>query len=352
MQPIERYAFVTLLFLVVLVAVGALWDDGEPAAAAAPAGEIARAAEPVTRTAQPARRERPAARRLPLNTREPEAETSRAVTQRSASRATLGGDREASAAAGPRGGSTRSAGSGAGAGTASGNGAPSAPTADELASSFRPERASGSRGYDIPEAFATDARRRRSGMDTVSRPAAATAATSRAADVGPATLAPARPSGPETRDYTIRSGDSLERIARRELGDARAVDRIAALNQLSKPYTIYAGRKLKLPVTALAPASSTPAAAPAPVATEGRTSYTVLPGDSLSVVLQREYGTYKRSLPIVKSLNPGLDPNRIHPGTTIVMPRADEIPGGVSAPTVTAAPADIAQPRSKDFVVR
>ena len=167
-----------------------------------------------------------------------------------------------------------------------------------------------------------------------------------------------------TRDYTIRSGDSLERIARRELGDASAVDRIASLNGLSEPYTIYAGRSLKLPVvdtvatSAPAPRTAPTAAAPAPVATEGRTAYTVRPGDSLSVVLERAFGTYKRSLPIVKSLNPGLDPNRIRAGMTIVLPRADEIPGGATAAVPVAAPEvgteaiDVATPRSREFVVR
>ena len=45
-----------------------------------------------------------------------------------------------------------------------------------------------------------------------------------------------------------RGGDSLGRIAKRELGDAGAVDRIASLNGIAKPYTIYAGRTLLLPV--------------------------------------------------------------------------------------------------------
>ena len=42
MQPIERYALVTLLFLIVLIVVGALWDDGEVGAAGPPVQEMAR----------------------------------------------------------------------------------------------------------------------------------------------------------------------------------------------------------------------------------------------------------------------------------------------------------------------
>ena len=48
MQPIERYALVTLLFLVVLVVVVAMWDDGS-AEGAAPGGSDARDTNVATR---------------------------------------------------------------------------------------------------------------------------------------------------------------------------------------------------------------------------------------------------------------------------------------------------------------
>ena len=52
--------------------------------------------------------------------------------------------------------------------------------------------------------------------------------------------------------YTVKSGDSLSRIAQRELGDANAYMEIFNLNkdQLSDPDKIQPGQVLKLPVRA------------------------------------------------------------------------------------------------------
>ena len=377
MQPIERYAVVTLLFLVVLVVVGALWDDGEvgaagpPAeaitrAAGAPAGSVAGSTAPRT-TAPRTTASRTTGRGLPLNTREPAAETTRQPTEPQASRWSASGANEGgggAAAPAPSSTSSTPAPAAGSAGPAMGNpyasrpsGPARAPSAEELSSALRREPTRPAGGFLNPQELASALGRGASGMESVARPAAAAAAPTAGSRSAPAPAA-------ATRDYTIRSGDSLERIARRELGDASAVDRIASLNGLSQPYTIYAGRSLKLPVvdtvatSAPAPRTAPTAAAPAPVATEGRTAYTVRPGDSLSVVLERAFGTYKRSLPIVKSLNPGLDPNRIRAGMTIVLPRADEIPGGATAAAPVAAPEvgteaiDVATPRSREFVVR
>lgn len=375
MQPIERYAVVTLLFLVVLVVVGALWDDGEVGAAGPPAEAITRAAgapagsaagSPTGSAAPRTTASRTTGRGLPLNTREPAAETTRQPTEPQASRwSASGANADGGGAAAPAPSSTPAPPAG-GAGPAMGNpyasrpsGPARAPSAEELSSALRRESTRPAGGYLNPQELASALGRGASGMESVARPAIAAAAPTAGSRSAPAP-APAA----ATRDYTIRSGDSLERIARRELGDASAVDRIASLNGLSKPYTIYAGRSLKLPVvdtvatSAPAPRTAPTAAAPAPVATEGRTAYTVRPGDSLSVVLERAFGTYKRSLPIVKSLNPGLDPNRIRVGMTIVLPRADEIPGGATAAAPVAAPEvgteaiDVATPRSREFVVR
>ncbi|MGB0331940.1 MAG: hypothetical protein ACPGPE_08990, partial [Planctomycetota bacterium] len=70
MQPIERYALVSLLFLIVLIVVGALWDDGKVDASAGPSEEIARSqateSRPSPWTRSSRRREG-----LPLNTLEP-----------------------------------------------------------------------------------------------------------------------------------------------------------------------------------------------------------------------------------------------------------------------------------------
>lgn len=347
MQPIERYALVTLLFLVVLVVVGALWDDGEVAASGDPVQEIARAEREEARPSASSRRSR-AAGRPPLNIREPAAEVARQRTAAPRRTAAPLPSAQAAPAYTARG--------------AAASTPPAAPTAADLADALQREPGGGAAGsYVNPRGLTPPADRRRVDMDSLIRPNDQPRRGSVAA--GPI-VAPA----PKARTYTIRSGDSLGRIAQRELGDPGAVDRIASLNGLSKPYTIYAGRTLLLPAAGLQPASASSAptsvaraaAAPAPRATDGRTTYTVRPGDSLSVVLEREFGTSKRSLPLVKTLNPGLDPNQIRVGMRIVLPRADEIPGGVSvasvgsSPAPSAVPATVRAPQStrREFVVR
>jgi hypothetical protein len=69
-------------------------------------------------------------------------------------------------------------------------------------------------------------------------------------------------------------------------------------------------------------------------------------------VLVREFGTYKRSLPLVKTLNPGLDVNQIRPGMRIVLPRTDEIPGGVSVAAAPPAVETAAPTPRREFIVR
>jgi nucleoid-associated protein YgaU len=62
----------------------------------------------------------------------------------------------------------------------------------------------------------------------------------------------AAPAASGAQTYTVKSGDSLSRIAQRELGDANAYMEIFNLNkdQLSDPDKIQPGQVLKLPVRA------------------------------------------------------------------------------------------------------
>jgi nucleoid-associated protein YgaU len=378
MQPIERYALVSLLFLIVLIVVGALWDDGKVDASAGPSEEIARSqateSRPSPWTRSSRRREG-----LPLNTLEPAPGVAR---QRTAAPQAPVERRTAvpaeSAARQQSGTQTAPTYRGLGDSRAARDGVPSV---EDLKGTLRPEPREGwSDRYlnsrELPSAtggVATAApgpARSGSARSGSARSGSVRSGSVRSASaVAPRAAAevltrprvePAKIDGPRTRAYTIRSGDSLERIARRELKDPKAVDRIASLNGLSKPFTIYPGQKLLLPTdpvgaaTTLSAPTSTATAVPAqaPAATGGRPTYTVRPGDSLSVVLDRELGTYKRSLPLVKTLNPGLDVNQIHPGMRIVLPRTDEIPG---VPTVAAA-APAAEPVVRtprpEFIVR
>lgn len=74
--------------------------------------------------------------------------------------------------------------------------------------------------------------------------------------------------------YTVKSGDSLSKIARDVLGDMPIWPELARINNILAPYIINPGQKLVLPEIGLvkkpisfpAPASS-PATAPTPVTT-------------------------------------------------------------------------------------
>ncbi len=359
MQPIERYALVTLLFLIVLIVVGALWDDGEVGAAGPPVQEMARterASGPSASVAMGSRR----GEALPLNMQEPESEVFRqrtpALQRRTATPSEPSG----------RGGVPTSSADQSGgappapayiAGRPASSGRPAAPSVEELKGSMRPQPRDGlASGYlgtgnlNSATSLTRAGTRRAAATGESALPAARTRTSGKGAAPRPNVDAVA-PS-PKTRTYKIRGGDSLEAIARRELGDPGAVDRIASLNGIAKPYTIYSGRTLLLPVgnggasnNLSARTTSAPdAPAQASAAAGGRPIYTVRSGDSsLSVVLERQFGTYKRSLPLVKTLNPGLNPNQIRVGMKIVMPRADEIPGGVSVASASS-PASSSRP--------
>lgn len=64
----------------------------------------------------------------------------------------------------------------------------------------------------------------------------------------PAGSAP-RQAAPAARTYTVKSGDTLSKIAKSELGDAQAYGRIFEANrdQLSDPDKIRPGQVLKIP---------------------------------------------------------------------------------------------------------
>lgn len=102
------------------------------------------------------------------------------------------------------------------------------------------------------------------------------------------------------RIYVVRSGDSLERIARRTLGDANRWGRIAALNPGVDPLRLQVGDRLTLPPEA-GPSTSEPVArasgnAETVAAGEGSAVriHEVQAGDSLSVIALRYYGDSNR----------------------------------------------------------
>lgn len=158
---------------------------------------------------------------------------------------------------------------------------------------------------------------------------------------GGAGSCPAAPAAkaPTTATYTVRSGDTLIRIAQRHGTTARAV---AALNGLSLTRHIHPGQKLRVPTsgsTAAKAASSTTAAAPAPKATT--TAYTVRSGDTLSGIATR-HGTTARA---IASLNGISLTRQIHPGQKLRIPTAGAAAAKAASSTRTATSAKPAVPQ-------
>lgn len=72
-----------------------------------------------------------------------------------------------------------------------------------------------------------------------------------------------------------------------------------------------------------APRHEPPAPQPAPQPVE-RPTYTIRPGDTLSEIAQHRVGSI-RFVPLVLKLNPGVDANRLQPGTVLKLPTAAEL---------------------------
>ncbi len=124
-----------------------------------------------------------------------------------------------------------------------------------------------------------------------------------------------------TREYTVKSGDTLGGIASHELGSAQRWEEIAKLNGDLNPSKLKVGMTLKLPAGAKTTSvakndakSETVKAKPA----SGR-SYTVKSGDTLSRIALHELGDADQWNDIA-ALNPGIDANRLKVGAKLALP--------------------------------
>jgi len=99
---------------------------------------------------------------------------------------------------------------------------------------------------------------------------------------GPAGLtAPAGESS--AREYTIKSGDTLEAIARAELGSGQKWNAIVAANPGLDPKALKIGQKIKLPGSGSAATTET-------MNSSGGNTYTVQRGDTLYGIARKVYG--------------------------------------------------------------
>ncbi len=132
--------------------------------------------------------------------------------------------------------------------------------------------------------------------------------------------APAAPTAGTTQ-YTIKSGDTLEGIARAQMGDGQKWQLIAAANPGLDPKALKIGQKITIPAST-ATASKDKAAAPAGSSTAAPNTYTVQKGDTLIELSRKFYGNdaeWKRILEANATTLKG-DAKAIAPGMKLVIP--------------------------------
>lgn len=151
-----------------------------------------------------------------------------------------------------------------------------------------------------------------------------TTGTSGGGAVVPPVKVVALPAAPAagTMQYTIKSGDTLEGIARTQMGDGQKWQLIAAANPGLDPKALKIGQKITIPASTTtvskdktaAPAGGSTASAP--------NTYTVQKGDTLIELSRKFYGNdaeWKRILEANATTLKG-DAKAIAPGMKLVIP--------------------------------
>ena len=152
---------------------------------------------------------------------------------------------------------------------------------------------------------------------------------------------PVRAQEARAQSVVVKEGDTLAGIAVRFYGSPAAVERIASANRLADPNRIISGMTLNLP----AEAGSLPAAAASTAATaassrmsdvSGARTVMVEPGDTLSVVSERLYGSGIHAAGIA-ALNGITDPDRLIAGTRLTVPATPPAAAGPAASSSAGA---------------
>lgn len=136
--------------------------------------------------------------------------------------------------------------------------------------------------------------------------------------------------------YTVKAGDSFEKIARKV---GTTPEKLAKSNGLKTSAVIKPGQKLKVPGTS-APAAATAAAAPSPKTSD--TTHTVQSGETFSSI-SRKHGLSAEAL---AAANPSVKPTALRPGQVIKL-RAEAPPAPPLAQAPAPEPAPAPQPAEK-----
>lgn len=101
------------------------------------------------------------------------------------------------------------------------------------------------------------------------------------------------PPVPPFRDYTIRDGDTFERISRRFFGTTRYTDAIAAANPFVSPTSLQVGQTIRIPNDPDNVQGRPEAGEESDLPNPEFTEYAVVKGDTLSGIAQRFYGSLR-----------------------------------------------------------
>ena len=157
-----------------------------------------------------------------------------------------------------------------------------------------------------------------------------------AADTKPAAAAGAVTAGAGERTYTIKSGDTLYVIAKRELGSASRWKEIEKLNNVSTS-ELKVGQVIKLPASSAA-TGTTPGGTPTPdnsTAPAGTKTHIVAKSETLGDISKQYYGT-TRNWKKIEAANPGVSSDNLKVGQKLIIP---EVAGSSVTPDPVAAPA-------------
>ena len=142
--------------------------------------------------------------------------------------------------------------------------------------------------------------------------------------------------------YTVKKGDSLERIANRFKSSPESIARI---NRLKLSSVIHPGQKLQVPAGGSVPATGS-VSAPAQSQAKAET-YRIREGDTYFSI-SRRHGIPVDSL---MAANPNVKATSMRPGQTIRLagaPASSPKPASAPAPAKTKAPAMAAAPKTEE----
>lgn len=319
MQQIERVGAVALLFILVTVVAVTMWDEGEP-------GDV-QAASAEGDSAQPG--QKPAGQKAERNRKAPEkAPEQKPTTKKERHQAAPKPGEIGATRAKQRGQQNNLLGSAQAAAVPSGNVDPALTEVERPVNQERKNEKPADIGPAVQERGWDNGRK---STEEIARQKASRKRPAQNQGGGAAKVA-----GGGGLSHTVQKHETLGEIASDRLGSYTRWKEIAQLNGIQGT-NIRAGQVLMLPSGAK-PAAQAPAATPsvtplpkARVASNnssqkpsGRT-YTIRKGDVLSVISQRELGTSKRWREIL-DLNPGLDPNKLFVGKSILLPTRSATP--------------------------